>query len=58
MGQINILICLFSRFMYLADSDDESTEMNKVATNSTGVGNSAFTFDYKSNEWVNDEEEE
>ena len=44
--------------MYLADSDDESTEMNKVATNSTGVGNSAFTFDYKSNEWVNDEEEE
>jgi len=49
---------LIKKFMYLADSDDESTEMNKVATNSTGVGNSAFTFDYKSNEWVNDEEEE
>ena len=43
--------------MYVVGPDDESTEMNKVQQNSTGVGNGAFTYDYTANEWVNDEDD-
>ena len=43
--------------MYVVDSDGDNTEMRGKVTqnNRGGVGNSAFTYDYSVNEWVNEE---
>ena len=44
--------------MYVVDNDTgENTEMTDKVTHNTrsGVGNSAFTYDYSVNEWVNEE---
>ena len=47
-----------SRYMYVVESEDQNTELDKVnqnGTNANGVGNSAFTYDYTSNNgWVDE----
>ena len=42
------------RYMYVVESEDQNSELDKVNQNGTnGVGNSAFTYDYTSNNgWV------
>ena len=45
-----------SRYMYVVETEDQNTELDKVNQNGTnGVGNSAFTYDYTSNNgWVDE----
>lgn len=49
---------IIKKYMYVVESEDQNTELDKVnqnGTNGNGVGNSAFTYDYTSNNgWVDE----
>ena len=40
--------------MYVVESEVQTTELGKVAGAGAGQGNSAFTYDYTTADWVED----